>query len=335
MPARSLLAGSLLAGVLLVLRRVLLAVAAVGLALGLGQRDAVPAQDPVELDVVVALDRTTSMSAADAGGSGEPETRLAAAVADVEALAAALPDVRISVVTFGQEATLRVPYTTDTEGLDRQLDQVLVEQPYAGTGTSLATPVGLLGEVLDRAPSTGSQAARTALVVLSDGEETASGASGVADWATLAAGGSGGSSSGGVSTALVLGYGTASGATMPADAGYVPSTRELKEGWPASDDPLLDPATGEPAVTRLDASTLRSLARTLGGTYAHRTGGADEAASMAALAAELEDDAVGTPAPGTPGRGTVWWWALALALLALPEVARSARRVLDRTGDAP
>ncbi|MCL8027608.1 vWA domain-containing protein [Nocardioides bruguierae] len=324
---------------MLIVRRLLLAAAVLGLALGLGQRDAVPPADPLELDVVVVLDRTTSMAAADAApsdDSADGQTRVAAALADVEALAAALPGVRVAVVTVGEEATLRAPFTTDAEGLQRQLDQVLVEEPFSGTGSTLATGTDLVADLLARAPATGEEPARTAVVLLSDGEQTAPAATarGTGEaWAALADD---------VDAALVLGYGTREGATMPADAGRVPPLGSSPDagtdaGTDATTDraapaaPLIDPATGQAAVTRYDPDVLDAVADALDGTVEHRT----TLAGMPDLATALAAEAIGDPDAGTPGRGTLWWWALAVALLALPEVLRGTRRALDRTGDAP
>ncbi|HEV2130314.1 MAG TPA: vWA domain-containing protein, partial [Longimicrobiaceae bacterium] len=120
-------------------------------------------------------------------------------------------------------------------------------------------------------------------------------------------------------TVYTLGIGTAQGAPVP----------DLDSD---SGEPLgfkTDPATGELAVTRLDESLLREIARLTGGAY-HRLG---EAGALDRLLARLEQEERGRSAEATRReRAPRYGWFVGLALLclsadALRERWRDERRV--------
>lgn len=297
--------------VLVGLRRLALLGVLAALLLGVGDVAAPAETGTPPLEVVVAVDRTTSM-AADDDPAG---SRLRAARADVAALAGALPAARFSLVAFGARAEVELPLTTDREALGAELDALRPEAPTTGAGSALARPVpllaGILGGADDRAPAgPTTPAPQQLLVVLTDGEDTAPGPAG--SWGALA---------GPTDAALVLGYGTPTGGRMP---------------LPDGSGPVTDPATGAPAVSRRDDTALARIADEVGGDYLPRTGEVTPAgdAALEAAAERLRGDAYAELAPAVPGRQVGWVWGALLLLLALPELRLGWRRWLEARHEA-
>lgn len=292
--------------VLVGLRRLALLGVLAALLLGVGEVAAPDETGTPPLEVVVAVDRTTSM-AADDDPAG---SRLLAARADVAALAGALPAARFSLVAFGARAEVELPLTTDREALGAELDALRPEAPTTGAGSALARPVpllaGILGGAADRAPAgSATPDPQQLLVVLTDGEDTAPGPAG--SWAALA---------GPADAALVLGYGTPAGGRMP---------------LPDGSGPVTDPATGAPAVSRRDDVALTRIADEVGGDYLPRTGEVTPAgeAAIDAAAERLRGDAYADVAPAVPGRQLGWVWGALLLLLVLPELRLGWRHWLE------
>lgn len=269
--------------------RVLMAVLLAAMLLGPTRAADVPTyQRRADVMVLVVLDRTVSMSAADGPGG---VARLAAAVADVRGLADLLADAPFGLVVWGSRARLAVPFTSDHDAFADALLLTRRERPTDGIGSRIDRPRALLRSVLGRA--TGADR-HVVVVFASDGENTAHGTQrSYADVAPLVDGG------------LVLGYGTDRGARMPLSetrpAGFVPDTR-----------------TGRDAVSRRDAGNLRVVARELGLTYMSRTtqGGLDELAALLTPPASVERATVA-------GEEDLTWL---LALLLLPLVLVELRR---------
>ncbi|MBT0993825.1 VWA domain-containing protein [Cellulomonas sp. DKR-3] len=267
----------------------------------------------VELYVVV--DRTGSMAAQDWGPGPElprppgtqdvPTTRrLDGARIDAVSLADDVPGAGYSVIGFASEASTELPLTTDGDAVAAWAATVTQEVTASSTGSSLATPVAVLERVLTTARERSPHASRY-VFVLSDGEETDGPTDGqsTGDWSTVA---------GLVDGGAVLGYGTPEGATMTAFDG--------------TDDPgaplIEDPATGGPAVSRIDETALRSVADALGVPYVHRTGVEPTQDLLAGLVA-------GTTVPDevTTTHDVVWPFALAAAVLLAGEALGWARAV--------
>jgi len=113
------------------------------------------------VDLVIALDVSRSMLAADAGGTN----RLAAAVGAIRRLLEELGGDRIALVTFAGEAFLSAPLTRDHVAIERALGS-------AGPGT-VSRQGSHLGEAIQRAREGFEGGARgpRALLVVSDGEQ--------------------------------------------------------------------------------------------------------------------------------------------------------------------
>lgn len=281
---------------LLVLRRAALLAVLAAVALRVGDV-AAPRDDRLpQLDVVVALDRTTSMSAADDPAG----SRLAGARADLVALGEAMPDARIAVVAFGGRARLELPLTTDRRTLDRVLAGTRPEAPTSARGTSVARAVPLVEAVLAATERPGTDRRRL-LVLATDGEDTARRASG--SYEPLA---------GAVDAGVVLGYGTAEGGRMPLPGGAGPTF-------------VPDARTGQPALSRLDGDALRTIADEVDVPYVHRTG----RGGMADVADDLRRAALADVPPAAPERQVGWLWGLLLLGLTLPELRRGWRAWLE------
>ncbi len=291
--------------VLVALRRVAMLMVLAALVLGLGDRDAAPASRLPELDVLVVVDRTTSMSALD-----DPTgSRLTAARRDLVALAQQLESARFTVVTVGGDAQVRLPATSDRVAYGDAVRSLQVEPADAGRGSSADRFVPLVDRLLSRAGP--GEDRLPVLVYAGDGENTDS-------WDAAVVG----ELRGRLQASVVLGYGTRRGGVMPlvrvapgvappapADAGYL----------------VPDSTTGQAAVSRSSPANLSTIADQLGGRYVSCDGSQD----MAAVAEALQSEAYADLAPVGAARQLGWLWGLLLLLLVLPELRAGWRHWLE------
>jgi Ca-activated chloride channel homolog len=243
-------------------------------------------------EVVIALDLSRSMLAADLAPSRMDHARRVAT-----ALVEQLPDHRIGLIGFAGSATLLAPPSRDHALLRAYLASIAPSH-LREQGTELAA-------LLEIAPPafTEEATART-LVVLSDGEfesaawrerlpELRSGSIGV----------------------IGVGFGTTTGAPVPAEAG----------GW-------LRDSFWSFVQSRLDLESLRGLAEGTGGAVFEAAVTADLVDQLRQAVLAAEDSRSITVAAGSrPADRFPWFIALALLLLAW-SVAREwpARARLDR-----
>lgn len=254
---------------------------------GLGEDQVAPSRT-ADLEVIVVLDRTTSMSALD-WGAGEP--RLDGVRSDLAELVGGLPTGRFTVISFGRRVRTELPSTQDETVIADVVDVLGREEAFAGLGSRLDRPLATVSALLARVKAQSPRRPRL-VVLMGDGENTDPEPQ--ASFASLAPL---------VDAGLVLGYGTEGGSRMPSD--------EEKQGggW------VQDPRGGD-AVSRIDEANLRAVADQLGVPYLHRTapGGLDEIAADWA-------DRFQEPDPAYDGADVPvaheLYWILALALLAL------------------
>ncbi|GEP39337.1 hypothetical protein NPS01_30000 [Nocardioides psychrotolerans] len=277
-----------------------LLLAAIALRPGLGT-EPVPTS-AAQVEVVVVIDRTTSMSALDWDGR---RSRLDGVRRDLTDLVGALPTGRFTVVTFGRRVATELPSTQDGSLIADTLALIGRERPFAGSGSRLDRPLKTLTDLLDQARQRAPDRPRL-VVLMSDGENTNRQAQ--ASYADLAAA---------VDDGLVLGYGTVAGGRMPADEDQPDS------GW------IQDVRTGQDARSRLAEINLRAVAGELGIPYLHRTtpGGLDDVAAAWAERFRHSDPAPGGEVP--VALELTWVLALALLLLVLVDLRRHWRRLLD------
>jgi Ca-activated chloride channel homolog len=271
---------------LTILRRVLIVLAFVAVLVrpGYGEREV--QTEVADVEVMVVVDRTRSMAAVDFDGQ---RPRAAGVREDLHALVEALPGTRFSLVTWGTDARLELPFTTDTGAFLGAVDTMDLEDPYDGSGTRIDTPLQVTTEALAQAEEQYPDRQRM-LVFLSDGENTAEGRpdsyAGLADY---------------VDGGLVLGYGTKEGARMP-----LADDLSDAEGYVRTAD--------GPAISRADPASLRRLADDTGTEFVRRSapGGIGD------LAAGFEGEYVTetTAATDLPAEHDLTWVA-GLVLFAL------------------
>ncbi len=230
---------------------------------------------PTATDIVLVVDRTTSMGAADYNGK---RPRMEGVAADVAELVAAMPSARYSVVVMDNDARIEVPWTTDTAAVVTFAQTMGWREETFGIGSDISVGKPLAEELLSTSAQTRPQARRF-LVYLGDGEQTMEATPASFDsLAPLLTG------------AKVWGYGTQQGGRMTLRS----DTDELVE------------QDGVPQLSMINEGALQQIADDLGGTYEHRTGpGGLEFWSDGAGAATGET--------GTPDYSLVWLLALAAA----------------------
>lgn len=280
--------------------RLLMLLVAVVLAIrpGVGEAESQPVPGGSDLDVLLVVDQTVSMSALDYAGV---RSRLEGVRDDLTTIVEELPDSRFSVVRFGKSSQVALPFTSDS---DRVLDVVadLGREPLlAGVGTSIDRPLDDMTQLLRRDAEQHPDRRRV-VVFASDGEVTADGAQ-QRSFAVLAPW---------LDEGAVLGYGSEQGGLMP--TGGTPPWTFVRD---LSKDTV--------ARSHIDEDNLRTIADQMGVDYAHRVspGGLD------GWTAALRH---GTPGPDEePGNKYELYWLLALLLfgLALVELRYDIGQLLE------
>jgi len=262
------------------------------------------------VDVIIALDNTTSMLAEDwaAGEDGEPGRRIDGVRADVRSIVEAYPGARFALIAFDNSAQVRLPLTTDTSALISTLDVMSPPPTDTSTGSSIGIAADALGLTLENAAKRDDRA--RLVFYLGDGEQTSPDAPESFDKnAELIDGGA------------VLGYGTSEGGRM----------KKVAAAGTSADEYITDPSTGEPALSMIDEAALQKIAGELGVDYQLRTGDAE--AELPAAPAETTT----TADADSPGARNELSWLIALfiaALLAVEVGIATARvgRTLRLTG---
>lgn len=248
-----------------------------------------------DIDVLFVVDITRSMAALDYG-DGEP--RWNGVEQDLPALAEELPGARFGLITYGADAELVLPFTTDTTAFTSAVETTFVESVFFSAGSRIDRPIYEVTTTLERAEELDPDRRRF-VVFVSDGEDTDEGRPAPYDEVgDLVAGGA------------VLGYGTEQGARMPeaddltTDQGYIYDYQKLED-----------------AISHADPENLADLAEDLDVPYVHRTtpGGMDE------VAADFRSTLTSDGTAGSGQRDLVWIAGLVLVLLLLWELYVAAR----------
>ncbi|KAB2811997.1 VWA domain-containing protein [Pimelobacter simplex] len=289
------------AGLLVVLRRVGIALAFVAVLLRPGVGQTSVSEQLSDLDVLVVVDRTRSMAALDYDGR---TPRITGVQADLTALAKALPGARFGLLAFGAETRLVMPFSSDTTAFDAAVETLYLEGPKDGAGSAADRPVPELTAVLERAEDQ-SPDRRRIVVYAGDGENTTGSdedPQSFEDLRDLVAGGA------------VLGYGTSEGGPMPESddldgaLGYV-----------------RDPETAETAISRADLGNLEKIADQLDVPFEHRTAPGGLAPLAKSFAASYSDGQGGHERPAK--HDLTWLAALVLLGLVLLELRAGWRAV--------
>ncbi|SEE69178.1 vWA domain-containing protein [Ruania alba] len=205
------------------------------------------------VEMYFVVDRTGSMAAEDYDGE---RARLEGVQADLEALTEAMPAARYSILAFDSQTTSQLPLTTDSRAVRAWADTVKQEITAYSAGSSIDRPLDALTETLNGAAERNPENVRL-VFIFSDGENTNGSDSQAGEFASFA------DLNPLVDGGAVLGYGTPDGGTMRSYDG----TDGTGFG---TDAPYITDENGDPAVSRIDETNLRTLADQLGVQYAHR-----------------------------------------------------------------
>lgn len=202
-------------------------------------------------DVFVAVDVTGSMAVQDADyGSDEPISRLDAARAAVHDVTALYPDASFAAVSFGATGSLDVPLTPDAQALSNWADTLRVEPTGTSAGSNLDAPIDRLLLSLKAAREQHPDDS-IILYLITDGEQTSDQTrrtySSLRNY---------------LDDAFVIGVGSAEG-------GQVPRSSDGPAGASSSDDWVIDPSTGQIAISKMDETNLTAIADELSGVYEH------------------------------------------------------------------
>lgn len=226
------------------------------------------------LDVIFVVDTTTSMSAEDGAPAKDnsANTRLATAKDDIITLSYLLPPAKFSTIVFNSSAYLQLPLTEDVQTLREYAKTITPEISKYSTGTSLISPLETLQQAIDDA-NTAFPDDRIILVFMSDGDENSE-YDDISNYYDLApyiyAGG-------------VIGYGTSDGSHMKEYNADVSSTISLQSLTgekstagqtvenPANAKYVIDPATSQEAISKINTPKLEDLAKNLHIPYIHRS----------------------------------------------------------------
>ncbi len=117
------------------------------------------------VDIALALDISGSMAALDF----QPDNRLEAARAVIQAFITARPYDRLGLVVFASDAFKQAPLTVDHAVLQRQLEQVrLASELNLQDGTAIGQGLAAAADLLTRSPAKG-----RAIILLTDGVNNA------------------------------------------------------------------------------------------------------------------------------------------------------------------
>lgn len=212
----------------------------------------------VNLDVVIVIDRTASISAEDYDGD---KPRLEGVKRDVLMTIEALKGARIALVTSDTEVNVRVPFTSDSSAVSTAVR--VLDQEVAGRskGTSIDMPVDTVVTLLKKSKDQYPEKGRLIFYV-GDGEQTTGESpKSFSDIKPLINGGA------------VLGYGTEKGGRMKTYYGYQDDT--YKPINPYIEDLTSYSAENNygfsEAISKIDQKNLQKIADDIGIKYNHRT----------------------------------------------------------------
>lgn len=219
--------------------RVLMVLLLAGILLRPGLTIQNQAVQATQADIFLVVDTTASVAAEDWSGT---EPRLAAIRTDIAALVGELAGARFELITFDRTAVLRVPLTSDAASVLSAVEVLQPEISGQSGGSSIGMAARLLHDQLRVTAGESPERARAAYY-FGDGEQTAvTTAESFADSAQYLGGGA------------VWGYGGTAGGAMKSNDGRAGEATAY----------ILDPRTGEPALSRLDPAALGTIATQLG-----------------------------------------------------------------------
>lgn len=210
----------------------------------------------VNLDVILVVDRTPSISAEDYDGQ---KTRLEGVQSDLLKLIDTIKGARIALVTFDSSARINVPFTSDNSATATAIKALDQQSFVYSEGSSIDLPIDMMTKLLQQSQQKYPERGRLIFYV-GDGEQTSkSTPKSFASLKPLVNGGA------------VLGYGTSQGGKMKTYYGYQGLGYDGIGNEYIED--LTSPSTSgfNVAVSKIDETNLKSIASDMGVTYVHRT----------------------------------------------------------------
>ncbi len=122
------------------------------------------------VDVVIAIDRTTSMSALD---YSDQQPRIEGARTDLMKLIHKINGAHIAIVTFDSSARVSVPLTTDASAVMTAVKVLDLENSNYSTGTSIDKPIDVVKRLLEKSGESHPDRGRL-FFYIGDGEQTSS-----------------------------------------------------------------------------------------------------------------------------------------------------------------
>ena len=208
----------------------------------------------LEMDVLFVIDNTMSMNAVDVNGN----TRLNAIINDCKTIIDKMKGANFAIITYNNYSQVRVPFTNDSEIALDVLNNLQIVDPSYATGSTLNLPYDDMKMLLLSSKSKSRH--YRVVFFISDGELTnpenlTQNIEQYKDLNDL------------IDNGAVLGYGSVDGAKIKVTDGV-----NLK-GMVDNENYLLDKSKipAEPAISKLDETTLKALANTISLDYIHMT----------------------------------------------------------------
>lgn len=287
------------------LRRTLMVVLLVGIALRPVTADEDVSKERMNANVFFVVDRTGSMNAEDYDGTSP---RIEGVKSDMAAIMKATEGSRYSIISFDSGAASQLPLTIDAGAVKAWADTLQTESTAMSSGSNVDRPIGVLQREVSRAKQEDPNS-HVLVYFLSDGENTDQKPS--QSFAPIAEN---------VDAGAVLGYGTPQGGPMKTKGG-------------ANDGSYIQDPAGGNGISKIDAANLERIASELGVQYLHREKpGGDLSKTLDGINLEKvpfnEEQAVESFED--------WYWvlAIALALCAVWELVETTLRLpkhIDRS----
>lgn len=207
-------------------------------------------------NVIIALDITGSMRAKDADYAKNSKIeRIEAARNIIHQITKSYANSSFAAISFGASTSVDVPLTPDARAVDNWINTLRTEPTSVATGTSLDAPIDqtlLTAKTIHDAHPDDT----TVLYILSDGEETTQRKR--RTFSSLRAY---------ITNAFVIGIGSSKGAKIPLEKTQLQLDDYSEDN--TSNQWVIDPATGNPGISKLDEKNLRNIADELSGKYMH------------------------------------------------------------------
>lgn len=208
----------------------------------------------LNLDVIYAIDTTTSMNGEDYNGN---KPRINGVISDIKQLSEKMAGARFSIISFDSVARTNMPMTSDSSTLRTILGTSLIEVSNHSRGSSIDMPIDLIKKQIEKNKKM-NPTRPNLLFYLGDGEQTAEqDPKSFSELRKLISGGG------------VFGYGTSAGGKMKVFSGFtgLDSCDGFSSQCYVKD---LTDFSQPDALTKIDEKNLRKIASELGVEYTNR-----------------------------------------------------------------